>query len=147
MPARSPSASAPTSGSRRGASTARCNGAAPGGRRCSSTSPNASSSAPPADRMRIDLYHLTGTPLEKALPSICEKLLAGGGRLLVVTDERQIEPLDRQLWTYAPESFLPHGRAGAARQAEQPILIGAEPPAANEARNIAIADGRWRDKA
>ena len=97
--------------------------------------------------MRIDFYHLTDKPLEQVLPSICEKLLAGGERLLVVTGEGQVESLDRLLWTYAPESFLPHGRAGAAREAEQPILIAAEPSAANGARNAALADGQWRDEA
>ena len=96
--------------------------------------------------MRIDFYHLTEKPLEEVLPSICEKLLAGGERLLIVTGDRQVEPLDRQLWTYAPEAFLPHGRSGA-RDADQPILIGSGAAAANGARNIAIADGEWRDEA
>ncbi len=97
--------------------------------------------------MRIDFYHLTARPLEQVLPSICEKLLASGGRLLIVTGEVQVDALDRQLWTYAPESFLPHGRAGAPREADQPILVGSEPAAANGARNIALADGEWRDEA
>lgn len=97
--------------------------------------------------MRIDFYHLTVKPLEQVLPSICEKLLAGGERLLVVAGERQAESIDRQLWTYAPESFLPHGRGGAARESEQPILVVSEPAAANGARNIALADGEWRDAA
>ena len=97
--------------------------------------------------MRIDFYHLTAKPLEQVLPSICEKLLAGGERLLVVAGERQSDALDRLLWTYAPESFLPHGRAGASREADQSILVGSDPAAANGARNIAIADGEWRDAA
>jgi len=97
--------------------------------------------------VRIDFYHLTDKPLEQVLPAICEKLLAGGERLLVVAGEGQVESLDRLLWTYTPESFLPHGRAGAAREAEQPILIGASPTAANGARNVALADGQWRDEA
>jgi DNA polymerase III subunit chi len=97
--------------------------------------------------VRIDFYHLTAKPLEQVLPSICEKLLAGGERLLIVAGERQAESIDRQLWSYAPESFLPHGRAGALRETEQPILVGSEPTAANGARNIALADGEWRDSA
>jgi len=58
--------------------------------------------------MRIDFYHLTSAPLEKVLPSICEKLVANGERLLVVAGERQVEGLDAELWSYGPESFLPH---------------------------------------
>ena len=97
--------------------------------------------------MRIDFYHLTARPLEQVLPSICEKLLAGRERLLIVVGERQVELLDRQLWTYAPDSFLPHGCAGAPGEAEQPILVGSEVAATNGARNIALSDGEWRDAA
>ena len=97
--------------------------------------------------MRIDFYHLTATPLERALPSICEKLLATGERLLVVTRGDRIEALDRQLWSYAPDSFLPHAPAGDPRGADQPILIADTPVAANGARNVALADGEWRDEA
>jgi DNA polymerase-3 subunit chi len=98
--------------------------------------------------VRIDFYHLTARPLEKVLPSICEKLVANGERLLVVAGERQVEGLDAELWSYAPESFLPHAPAGGPRDEAQPILIAtsAAPPA-NAARNVALADGVWRDEA
>lgn len=98
--------------------------------------------------MRIDFYHLTARPLERVLPAICEKLVEGGERLLVVAGETQVSRLDRDLWQYAPESFLPHAPAGGPRDADQPILIAADaasPP--NGARNVAIADGLWRDEA
>jgi DNA polymerase III subunit chi len=95
--------------------------------------------------MRIDFYHLSVRPLETVLPAICEKVLADGGRLLVVTE--QAEAVDRLLWSYAPESFLPHAPAGGARDADQPVLTAAEVSAANGARNIALADGVWRDEA
>jgi DNA polymerase III subunit chi len=94
--------------------------------------------------VRVDFYHLTAAPLERALPVICEKVLASGGRLLVVADEAGLEALDRQFWTYAPDSFLPHGRD---RAGSQPILLSETVEAANGARNVALADGRWRDEA
>jgi len=97
--------------------------------------------------MRIDFYHLTAAPLEKVLPSICEKLVAADERLLIVTHPARIAELDRQLWTYAPESFLPHAAAGQPREADQPILIASDTAPANGARNIALADGQWRDAA
>ena len=94
--------------------------------------------------MIVDFYHLTASPLERVLPSIAEKVLAGGGRLLVVAEEGLLAALDEQLWTYQPDSFLPHGRAGE----NQPVLLSAEPAAAaNGARNIALADGVWREEA
>lgn len=97
--------------------------------------------------VRIDFYHLTAAPLEKVLPSICEKLLAAGERLLIVTDPGQTAGLDRQLWAYAPDSFLPHGLVGAGREADQPVLLASAVEPDNGARNIALADGQWRDEA
>lgn len=97
--------------------------------------------------MRVDFYHLTATPLERALPSIAERLVGQGERLLVVGQAEQLGLLDRHLWTYAPESFLPHAVAGGARDAEQPVLLGAEVAPANGARNVALVDGRWREEA
>jgi len=97
--------------------------------------------------VRIDFYHLTTAPLEKVLPSICEKLLAAGERLLVVAQPDMVEALDRQLWAHAPESFLPHAVAGGARDGAQPILIASDTAASNGAANIALADGQWRDEA
>ena len=35
----------------------------------------------------VDFYHLSATPLERALPQICEKVLAGGEKLLIVGEE------------------------------------------------------------
>ena len=94
--------------------------------------------------MIVDFYHLTATPLERVLPSICEKVLATGGRLVVVAGEEQLEQIDEQLWTYAKDAFLPHGRE---RAESQPVLLSAMPEAANGARNVALADGVWREEA
>ncbi len=97
--------------------------------------------------MRIDFYHLTAAPLEKVLPSICEKLVAAGERLLVVTDPARIGELDRQLWSYAPESFLPHAQAGTGSDDRQPVLLADAVAAIEGVRNVALADGRWRNEA
>jgi DNA polymerase-3 subunit chi len=92
----------------------------------------------------VDFYHLTASPLERVLPSIAEKVLAKGERLLVVAEAERLARLDEQLWSYSNDSFLPHGRE---RPESQPILLSPEPQAANGAVNIALADGRWRDEA
>ncbi|MFL6844740.1 MAG: DNA polymerase III subunit chi [Allosphingosinicella sp.] len=94
--------------------------------------------------MIVDFYHLTASPLERVLPSIAEKVLANGERLLVVAEAERLARLDEQLWSYSSDSFLPHGRE---RPESQPILLSPEPEAANGAVNIALADGRWRDEA
>jgi DNA polymerase-3 subunit chi len=98
--------------------------------------------------MQVDFYHLTVTPLDRALPQIAEKVLAGGGRLLLVAESAaQRAALDKLLWNYSPESFLPHACAGGEGDKDQPILLAETPDPANGARNIALADGVWRDAA
>jgi DNA polymerase-3 subunit chi len=92
----------------------------------------------------VNFYHLTRSPLERVLPSICQSLVSKGERVLVVAGEGQLATLDQQLWTYAPDSFLPHGRD---RPETQPVLLSPEPQAANGARSIALADGVWREEA
>jgi len=98
--------------------------------------------------MQVDFYHLTVTPLERALPQIAEKIVASGGRLLIVSDsDAQRGAIDKLLWAYTPESFLPHGCDGGDDDAAQPILIAPGPQPANAARNVALIDGQWRDEA
>lgn len=97
---------------------------------------------------RVDFYHLERSPLEQVLPRIAERVLEQKQRLLVVAaDDALARRLDECLWTYTPESFLPHGRAGGADDARQPVLIAADCAAANGARHVALADGVWRDEA
>ncbi len=96
--------------------------------------------------MQVDFYHLTATPLERALPQIATRVVEGGGRLLIVADdEARLQALDRLLWTFAPESFLPHACAGAGDDARQPVLLAAQVEPVNGARNVALVDGVWRE--
>ncbi|MFZ5796378.1 MAG: DNA polymerase III subunit chi, partial [Pseudomonadota bacterium] len=36
--------------------------------------------------MQVDFYHLTLQPLDRVLPRIAERVVEGGGRLLVVAE-------------------------------------------------------------
>lgn len=98
--------------------------------------------------MQVDFYHLTVVPLERALPQIAEKVLAADNCLLIVSsDEKQRDALDKLLWSYTPDSFLPHMQFGAGDDAAQPILIAPHVNAANGAKHIALIDGAWREDA
>lgn len=97
--------------------------------------------------MQVDFYHLVTSPLERVLPQICEKVLGSGERLLIVTDPPLVPQLDEMLWSYTPESFLPHGVAGGEGTEDQPILLSSELAAPNGASHVAIADGKWREEA
>ena len=98
--------------------------------------------------MRVDFYQLGGTTAEAVIARLAERLLADDQRLLIVAaDEAQLARLDRLLWDQGPASFLPHGLAGGADDARQPVLLSTTPDAPNLARNLAIADGEWREAA
>lgn len=97
--------------------------------------------------MQVDFYHLTAAPIERVLPRIAERVLADGGRLLIVADAARLPALDKLLWTWRADSFLPHASAGGERDAAQPILLSAAIAATNGARHLAIVDGVWRDEA
>ena len=98
--------------------------------------------------MLVDFYQLGRTPLEQIIASIAQKLLAEDSRLLIVAgDDGHLARLDRMLWDQGATSFLPHGLAGEAEDARQPILLSSSVDAPNLARNILIADGEWREAA
>ena len=98
--------------------------------------------------MQVDFYQLGSTPLEQVIASIAQKILGEGKRLLVVAeDQGLLGRLDRMLWDQGPTSFLPHALTGGSEDARQPILLASQTDAPNLARNILIADGRWREAA
>jgi DNA polymerase-3 subunit chi len=98
--------------------------------------------------VQVDFYQLAGTPAEHVIATLAEKVLGADGRLLIVAeDEAQLSRLDRILWDQGTSSFLPHGVAGGADDARQPILLSTSPDAPNQARNMLIADGTWREAA
>lgn len=88
-------------------------------------------------------YHLTRHPLEVTLRMLLNKATQAGWRVAVRgPDVPDLERLDAQLWQGTPESFLAHGLAGGAYDAEQPILLGTQTtPAANGAECLMAIGG------
>jgi DNA polymerase III subunit chi len=98
--------------------------------------------------VQVDFYQLAGVRAEQVIASLAEKILDSGGQMLIVAeDEQLLARLDRLLWDQGKTSFLPHGLAGGADDARQPILLSSSPDAPNQARNMLIADGQWREAA
>ena len=85
------------------------------------------------------------TGSSRASPASCST--TGSGCWSSPADEGLLARLDRQLWDQGAASFLPHGLAGGADDAAQPILLSTGTDAPNLARNILIADGEWREAA
>lgn len=98
--------------------------------------------------MQVDFYQLAGTPEEPVIASLSEKVLETGERLLIVAeDDTYLARLDRVLWDQGGASFLPHGVTGGSDDARQPVLLSTSADAPNQARNLLIADGTWREAA
>jgi DNA polymerase-3 subunit chi len=72
----------------------------------------------------ILFYHLQRQPLERVLPTLIEKSLERGWRVVVqAAAEERIEALDAHLWTFRDDSFLPHGTWRESAVSEQPVVL------------------------
>ena len=90
----------------------------------------------------VGFYHLTRTPLEEALPRLLEKVLAAGKRAVVrVAEPERLELLNRTLWTYSNDSFLPHGTKGDGFAEEQPVYLTTGEEVPNGAGVLVLLDG------
>ncbi len=90
----------------------------------------------------IGFYHLTATPLERALPKLLEKVRESGARAVVMGGSApRIESLDTALWVYNPDNFLAHGTAAAGDAAHQPVYLTADEENPNAATVLLLVDG------
>ena len=87
----------------------------------------------------INFYHLTSSPLGKALPKLMEKVYGSGAKALVLTaSDEQTEELNRQLWTYTTKFFLPHGAKEDGYSDKQPIYLSNKEENPNNATIMAF---------
>jgi DNA polymerase-3 subunit chi len=87
-------------------------------------------------------YHLTRTPLEPALGRLLERVLASGQRAVVVASSpERLEALNRALWTFGRESFLPHGTREDGFAEDQPVFLTDEADFPNGATVLVLVDG------
>jgi DNA polymerase-3 subunit chi len=88
----------------------------------------------------VMFYHLTRSTPAQTLLSILPRAAAMGWRVMVRGgDLVALTALDTALWTGPNDTFLAHGMAGAGPDADQPILLGQGPMAA-DMRALALVD-------
>jgi len=76
----------------------------------------------------VMFYHLERGSLEDVLPVLLEKTLARGWRAVVeVPDAGLLDALDRHLWTYRDDSFLPHASERDDDGTRQPVWLTTGP--------------------
>jgi DNA polymerase-3 subunit chi len=85
-------------------------------------------------------YHIEHTSLDAAIAPLIEKCLERKWRVVVVGHDETLERLNKGLWTFREDSFLPHGRA-RTDAAKQPVLLSTEAVAANGAKVALLLDG------
>lgn len=87
-------------------------------------------------------YHLTRRPLEAAVPGLLEKCLERGWKVtLRAGSPERAAALNRHLWTYREDSFLPHGGPGDGEAARQPVYLTAGEEVPNGADVLMLVDG------
>ncbi len=94
----------------------------------------------------IRFYHLQTKSIDQALPELLTKALAAGHRVLVrCADKTAVETLNDQLWTFRPDSFLPHGSAKDGHAARQPVYLTESDDNPNNANVLILAGGSAAD--
>lgn len=87
-------------------------------------------------------YHLTRSGLDQALPRLLEKAHQAGARVVVrCLEPERLDQLDRLLWTYKNDAFLPHGSKADGFAEQQPIWLTTGMDRPNDASILVIVDG------
>lgn len=90
----------------------------------------------------VSFYRLETGSLEGVLPRLLERVLARGMRAVVlVKSSERLDWLNELLWTYKPESFLPHGSINDGRPEMQHIFLSAVEENPNNASVLVNIDG------
>jgi DNA polymerase III subunit chi len=90
----------------------------------------------------VFFYHLKGQTPEQVLPTLLQKSLDRGWRVVVqASSEERVEALDAHLWTWRDDSFLPHGTWRDAEASQQPIVLTVSDHNPNGATVRFLVDG------
>ena len=90
----------------------------------------------------IGFYHLTTSPLERALPRLLEKILEVNKRAVILCgSEERLDFLNSTLWTLGKLSFIPHGSAKEGFAEDQPIWLTTTDENPNGAEFLILTDG------
>ncbi len=94
--------------------------------------------------MQIQFYHLLNTGYQRALPALMQKAMQANYRVgIKLGSAEEMKQLDDWLWSYSPESFLPHGTEKTDHPTEHPIYLSTQLEFPNKANILAITDGSY----
>lgn len=90
----------------------------------------------------VRFYQLDRGSVERTWASLLERIHANNLRAcLVASNPEQAARLDDYLWTFSPDSFLPHGSCNGPEAADHPLIICMEPKDGNGATVLVLVHG------
>ncbi|MDD7970307.1 DNA polymerase III subunit chi [Roseinatronobacter alkalisoli] len=90
---------------------------------------------------KVIFYHLTRNPLEVTAHMLLDRAHQAGWRVTVRgRDPAVLARLDETLWLGDKAGFLPHGLAGGAHDADQPILLTQDHACPNNPACLMVID-------
>ncbi len=95
----------------------------------------------------VAFYHLQRSPLDAVLPRLLERTLAADKRAVVLAGSAErVEALAGLLWTYRPNSWLPHGTAKDGAASDQPVWLSETDENPNGATYLFLTDGAGTER-
>ena len=89
----------------------------------------------------VRFYHMEHSTLEIALPALLTKAITQGNVVVKSDTAQNVESLNTHLWTFNPNSFLPHGSAKDGHAENQPIWLTDQDENPNEAKILILTHG------
>lgn len=95
----------------------------------------------------IRFYHLQKATLDQTLPQLVGKAYAQGRRIMIkFPDKQSLNFMDKHLWTFQEESFLPHGSEKDGQAESQPIWLTLTDENPNDADVLILTHGATSDE-
>ena len=89
----------------------------------------------------VRFYHMERSTLESALPALLNKAIQQGHITVKTTDSKNIDALNTHLWTFDPNSFLPHGSEKDGFKEDQPIWLTDKDENPNQSEILILTHG------
>lgn len=92
--------------------------------------------------MEIRFYHLLRQNELQVLPAMLQVALSRGQKSVIkFSDEAHMAQADDYLWSFAADSFLPHGTVNDAAPARQPVYLTTQDENPNNASVLFLCGG------
>jgi len=90
----------------------------------------------------IRFYHLQKQSLDEVLPAILQKAFQMKKNIVVrMANDNEIERMNKHLWAFKPDVFLPHGSVKDGYAEHQPIWLSSSSDNPNEAKILILTQG------